>query len=55
VAQALATTGPDRADDVIGAFVSGTDIGLRVIGVTVLVLGGLVVLESLLSRRGRAC
>lgn len=53
VAGALATA-PDRANDVITAFVSGTDYGLRVIGVTVLVLGALVVLQSLLSRRGQA-
>ncbi|MEU0506528.1 MFS transporter [Nocardia sp. NPDC005998] len=54
VAQALATTTPDRANDVITAFVSGTDFGLRAIGVTVLVLGALVVSQSLLSRRGQA-
>lgn len=51
VAQALATTTPDRANDVVTAFVSATDTGLRAIGVTVLVLGGLVYLQSLLSRR----
>ncbi|MET8873048.1 hypothetical protein [Nocardia sp. NPDC004604] len=54
VARALATTTPDRANDVITAFVSGTDFGLRAIGMTVLVLGALVVLQSLLSRRGQA-
>jgi MFS family permease len=54
VAQVLATTTPGRAHDIVTAFVSGTDAGLRVIGVTVLVLGGLVVLQSLLSRRGHA-
>jgi uncharacterized protein YjeT (DUF2065 family) len=54
VAQALAATTPSRAHDVITAFVSGTDAGLRVIGVAVLVLGGLVVLQSPLSRRGPA-
>ncbi|WP_157357929.1 MFS transporter [Amycolatopsis nigrescens] len=55
VAQALATTTPGRAHDVIAAFVSGTDTGLRVIGVTVLVLGALVVLQSLLTnhRKGK--
>ncbi|MEV5833500.1 MFS transporter [Nocardia sp. NPDC052112] len=50
VAQALATSG--RADDVIAAFISGADAGLRVIGVLVLISGALVVLQSLLSRRG---
>lgn len=54
VAQALAETTPSRAHDVITAFVSGTDAGLRMIGVAVLVLGGLVVVQSLLSRRGPA-
>ncbi|MFC1410724.1 MFS transporter [Streptacidiphilus sp. N1-12] len=54
VAQALATTAPGRAHDVVTAFVSGADAGLRVTGATVLVLGALVVLQSLLSRRGRA-
>nr|WP_067457152.1 MFS transporter [Actinomadura macra] len=54
VAQALATTTPHRAHDVIAAFVSGTQDGLRVIGVAVLVLGGFVILQSLASRRGRA-
>ncbi|MFR9770021.1 MFS transporter [Nocardia sp. SC052] len=52
VAQALAATAPDRTADIVAAFVSGTDAGLRVVGVSVLVLGGLVVLQSLLSRRG---
>ncbi|MGV9336322.1 MFS transporter [Nocardia sp. NPDC003726] len=51
VAEALASTAPDRATEVITAFVSGADAGLRAIGVTVLVLGGLVVLQSALSRR----
>jgi MFS family permease len=51
VAEALAAAAPSRAHDVITAFVSGADAGLRVIGVTVLILGGLVVLQSLLSRR----
>ncbi|WP_329561232.1 MFS transporter [Kitasatospora sp. NBC_01266] len=51
VAQALATTTPGRAHEVVTAFVSGTDLGLRVIGVSVLVLGGFVVLQSLLSRK----
>ncbi|GAA3220784.1 MFS transporter [Nonomuraea helvata] len=54
VAQALAVTTPGRAHDVITAFVSGTDLGLRVTGATVLIVGGLVVLQSLLSRRVRA-
>lgn len=49
VAQALATA-PGRTGDVVTAFVSATDLGLRVIGVTVLVLGGFVVLESLFAR-----
>jgi EmrB/QacA subfamily drug resistance transporter len=51
VAQALAATTHSRTPDVITAFVSATETGLRVIGVTVLVLGGLVLLQSLLSRR----
>lgn len=51
VAQALAATGPDRAPDVVAAFVTAADAGLRVIGWSVLVIGGLVLLESLLSRR----
>jgi uncharacterized protein YjeT (DUF2065 family) len=42
---------PGRAHEVITAFVGGADAGLRVIGISVLVLGGLVVLQSLLSRR----
>ncbi|MGY2029970.1 MFS transporter [Nocardia gipuzkoensis] len=54
VAHALATTAPDRAHDVVTAFVSSTEAGLRVVGVTVLVLGALVVLQSLLSRRAKA-
>jgi MFS family permease len=51
VAEALAATTASRAPDVVGAFVSATDTGLLVIGVAVLVLGGLVLLQSLLSRR----
>ncbi len=51
VAEALARA--PRASDVVTAFVSGTDAGLRVAGVAVLVLGGLVVAESRWSRRGR--
>ncbi|WP_460439135.1 MFS transporter [Amycolatopsis stemonae] len=51
VAEALARTG--RAHEVVAAFVSGADAGLRVVGVAVLVLGGLVVGESRLSRRTR--
>jgi EmrB/QacA subfamily drug resistance transporter len=51
VAQALATTAPDRAHDVVTAFVAAADTGLRVIGVAVLVLGALVLLQALLSRR----
>ncbi|MFI6041503.1 MFS transporter [Nocardia sp. NPDC051321] len=53
VAQALATTS-GRTNDVVTAFISGAETGLRTVGVTVLVLGALVVLQSLLSRRGRA-
>ncbi|WP_348525455.1 MFS transporter [Nocardia brasiliensis] len=53
VAQALAVTTPEHSGDVVAAFVSSADFGLRVIGVAVLVLGTLVVLESLVSRRGR--
>jgi hypothetical protein len=53
VAQALAATTPDRAPDVVAAFVTAADAGLRVIGWSVLVIGGLVLLESLLSRRRR--
>lgn len=48
-AQALAAA-PDRTDEVVAAFVSGADAGLRAIGVTVLVLGALVVLQALVSR-----
>ncbi|MBY8863477.1 MFS transporter [Nocardia sp. CA2R105] len=51
VAQALAVAGPGRADEVVAAFVSGADLGLRVIGVSVLILGALVLLQGLLSRR----
>jgi MFS family permease len=51
VAEALARTG--RVHDVVAAFVAGTDAGLRVIGVAVLVLGVLVVAESRVSRRTR--
>ncbi|MCU1644997.1 MAG: major facilitator transporter [Nocardia sp.] len=51
VAQALATTS-GRSHDIITAFISAADAGLRVVGVTVLVLGVLVLLQSLLSRRG---
>jgi MFS family permease len=51
VAQALAATTPERAPDVVAAFVTAADAGLRVIGWSVLVIGGLVLLESLLSRR----
>jgi MFS family permease len=51
VAQALAAATPDRASEVIAAFVSAADTSLRVIGLTVLVLGALVLLQSLLSRR----
>jgi MFS family permease len=49
VAQALATT--NRTHDVLTAFVSAADTGLRVIGLIVLGLGALVVLESRLSRK----
>jgi MFS family permease len=54
VAQALAVTAPARAHDVIAAFVSGADAGLRVVGTAVLVLGALVLLQSRLSRRRNA-
>jgi MFS family permease len=54
VAQALAATTPERAADVIAAFLSAAGTGLRVIGVTVLVLGALVVLHALLSRRAKS-
>ncbi|WP_067686155.1 MFS transporter [Nocardia jejuensis] len=53
VAQALATA-PARTHEVIDAFVSATEAGLRSVGVTVLVLGALVIAQSLLSRRARA-
>ncbi|CCH31862.1 MFS transporter [Actinosynnema sp. NPDC047251] len=53
VAQALATTTAERAHEVVTAFVSATGGALRVIGVAVLVLGALVVGESLLSRSTR--
>ncbi len=51
VAQALATVDPRRAPDVVHAFVSGADLGWRVIGIAVLVLGALVVLEARASVR----
>ncbi|WP_410589209.1 MFS transporter [Amycolatopsis sp. lyj-23] len=51
VAEALARA--PRASEVVTAFVAGTDAGLRVTGVAVLVLGGLVVGESWWSRRSR--
>ncbi|MEU3770836.1 MFS transporter [Amycolatopsis keratiniphila] len=50
VAQALAVTAPGRSPEVISAFVTGASTALRVIGVSVLVLGALVVLQSRLSR-----
>jgi predicted MFS family arabinose efflux permease len=53
VAQALAAAAPDRASEVIAAFVSAAGSGLRVIGVTVLVLGALVLLQALFSRRAQ--
>jgi predicted MFS family arabinose efflux permease/uncharacterized protein YjeT (DUF2065 family) len=53
VAQALATTAPGRAHDVVTAFVSGADAGLRVIGVAVLVTGALVLLQSRGTTRPR--
>lgn len=53
VAQALAVAPPDRAPGVIAAFVTATDAALRVVGVAVLVLGALVVAQSLLSARSR--
>jgi predicted MFS family arabinose efflux permease len=49
VAQALAS---GHTDDVVAAFISGADAGLRAIGVLVLISGVLVVLQSLLSRHG---
>ncbi len=49
VAQALAAV-PGRSPEVISAFVTGASTALRVIGVSVLVLGALVVLQSRLSR-----
>ncbi|MEV6559546.1 MFS transporter [Nocardia sp. NPDC051756] len=52
VAQALAAT-PDRTNDVVTAFISGADLALRMVGSTVLILGALVVGQSLLSRRGQ--
>ncbi|MFI9509951.1 MFS transporter [Nocardia sp. NPDC052566] len=55
VAQARTVTAPERAGDVVAAFISGADAGLRVVGIAVLGLGALVVLPSLLSRgTGRA-
>lgn len=51
VAEALVRA--PRAADVVTAFVSGTDAGLRVAGVAVLVLGGLVAGEAWWSRRRR--
>jgi EmrB/QacA subfamily drug resistance transporter len=53
VAQALAATTPDRASEVIAAFVSAADTSLRVIGLTVLVLGALVLLQALPARRAK--
>ncbi|WP_410657940.1 MFS transporter [Amycolatopsis sp. lyj-112] len=50
VAQALAVTTPGRAPEVIDAFVASTSTALLVMGVSVLVLGALVVLQSRLSR-----
>ncbi|TVT11624.1 MFS transporter [Amycolatopsis bartoniae] len=50
VAQALAAA-PARGPEVVTAFVVAADGGLRVIGVTVLVLGGLVVLPSLTKKK----
>ncbi|MFJ6216034.1 MFS transporter [Streptomyces sp. NPDC092296] len=54
VAEAMATTPPGGEHDIVAAFVSGADTGLRVIGLAVLVLGALVLLESALSSRARA-
>ncbi|MFH8224206.1 MFS transporter [Streptomyces sp. NPDC018057] len=54
VAQALAAAPAARAPEVVAAFVSGAQTGLRVIGAAVLVLGVLVVGQSLLSRRKSA-
>ncbi|MFE6616975.1 MFS transporter [Amycolatopsis sp. NPDC057786] len=49
VAQALAVV-PGRSPEVISAFVTAASTALRVIGVSVLVLGALVVLQARLSR-----
>ncbi|RSN61158.1 MFS transporter [Amycolatopsis sp. WAC 04182] len=49
VAQALAAA-PGRSPEVISAFVTGAGTALRVIGVSVLILGALVVLQSRLPR-----
>lgn len=49
VAEAVARAG--HAPDVVTAFVSGADAGLRVVGIAVLVLGAFVVAESRVSRR----
>jgi hypothetical protein len=54
VARALAISPPGEAHRIVAAFVTGADAGFRAVGVTVLVLGALVVGQSLLSRRGRA-
>ncbi len=53
VARALAVSAPGRAPEIVAAFVSGADLGLRVMGISVLALGALVVAQSLLSRRAR--
>ncbi|WP_033400229.1 MFS transporter [Actinokineospora enzanensis] len=50
VAEALAVA-PGRGGEVVGAFVSAAGEGLWVVGMIVLVLGGLVVGQSVLSRR----
>ncbi|RSN22170.1 MFS transporter [Streptomyces sp. WAC 05977] len=52
VAQALAAV-PGRSPEVISAFVTAASTALRVIGVSVLVLGALVVLQSRLSREAK--
>lgn len=48
VAQAIAST-PNRAPEILTAFVTGAEVGLRVIGIAVLVLGALVLLQSRIS------
>jgi hypothetical protein len=49
VAQALATTPPAQAPEVVSAFTTAATTSLRTIALTVLTLGALVTLESALS------